>query len=350
MAQLDPGSRETLRGNVFDKLSFNVLKLSGSGALDLAYTFFDSVNSKGKALSDFDLLKAHHLIYMPANHEQVARQHNDYWQKHDEHHSELFSTILRRLRMWGRGEQRDAWMPRRDFEEFKSCIEPEDIVDGQHKLNRYRQPHAFSSWRREENKIVLDMKFPLPEAEAIVPTEVTQTIEGGDAFFLFSRRYHGLYQQIFANNPSDVQPEFQFVRSLALAIDNPNIKDAFRAITFLYVDKFGEESLVEVAVCIERILSEKRWKAKRLTIQAILQHVNEHRLVPIILDALNHRHVLAILKPKALQADNPPDDRSGTKMWYFNALSAFYATRYHLIQNDELRIQLQKSYKGSTEQ
>src|SRR5208282_3590545 len=76
-------------------LRFTVLILSGANALDRAYTFFDSVNSKGKALSDFDLLKANHLMFIPPEQEALASKHNDEWLRRDEAHAHLFSTILR---------------------------------------------------------------------------------------------------------------------------------------------------------------------------------------------------------------------------------------------------------------
>ena len=41
-----------------------VVKITGEGNLPLAWTFFNSINSGGKSLSDYDLLKAHHLRYM----------------------------------------------------------------------------------------------------------------------------------------------------------------------------------------------------------------------------------------------------------------------------------------------
>ena len=44
-------------------LIFSVLILNDSN-LDLAYTFFSNQNSKGVSLSDYDLLKAHHLRYL----------------------------------------------------------------------------------------------------------------------------------------------------------------------------------------------------------------------------------------------------------------------------------------------
>lgn len=47
-------------------VSFAVLVVNDSN-LDLAYTFFSNQNSKGVPLSDFDLLKAHHLRFIPGD-------------------------------------------------------------------------------------------------------------------------------------------------------------------------------------------------------------------------------------------------------------------------------------------
>jgi len=277
--------RERLLAHDHDKgsLRFAVLVLRGENALDRAYTFFDSVNSKGKALSDFDLLKAHHLMFIPPKHETLASKHNDEWLRQDELHFHLFSTTLRRLRMWGRGQNRDIKRERPDYNEFCSVVEPELETDSEHILNRYMQPVAFRSWRRVGDKIVLSMDYPVLDGETLIPTQVTQTIEGGDAFFLYTKRYHGLYATLFdrggAGRPSTA---ISFVRGLADYMDNPHLQNAFRAVILLYVDKFGEDRLIEVGVCAERIISFWRWYARSLRIEGSLRHVCEKRLVPIL--------------------------------------------------------------------
>lgn len=48
---------------IIENLNFSVLILTDS-RLDLAYTFFSNENSKGVPLSDYDLLKAHHLRFI----------------------------------------------------------------------------------------------------------------------------------------------------------------------------------------------------------------------------------------------------------------------------------------------
>jgi uncharacterized protein with ParB-like and HNH nuclease domain len=168
-----------------EKLEFSVLIISGRNAIDLAYTFFDSANSKGKSLTDFDLLKAHHLMYIPYDLEQLARNHNDFWQSNDERHQELFSSILRRIRMWSRGMERDNHADRHNFYEFISTVEPSEVEQNEHLFNRYMQPNMFRSWHREKDEVVLNMKCRKQDNnESLIPFEIPQTIEGGR--FIFS--------------------------------------------------------------------------------------------------------------------------------------------------------------------
>lgn len=48
----------------FDRISVDVIVVKGQDNLQLAYTFFNAVNSAGKKLSDYDLLKSHHLRFL----------------------------------------------------------------------------------------------------------------------------------------------------------------------------------------------------------------------------------------------------------------------------------------------
>lgn len=281
-------------------LLFNVLTLRGDVALDLAYTFFDSVNSKGKPLTDFDLLKAHHLMYIPDRDESLAAKHNDEWLRHDEKHAELFSELLRRIRMWSRNSERDSRDPWPDYEEFSTDVEPDHCGAGEHIFSRYMQPVAFRSWRREGERIVLTMDLPIQEdAELLLPAEITQTIEGGDAFFLYAKRYHKLYQGIFGNN-SNCSSSVKFVHDLTRSINNRFLSQAFKAAMLLYIDKFGEHHLEDVSVSIERIISEWRWKSASVRVEGTLSHVKNTGLVHLLLNAVSGRHALEQLYRKAL--------------------------------------------------
>lgn len=65
---------------LLNMLEFSVLVLQNT-SIDLAYTFFSNQNSRGVALSDYDLLKAHHLRYIPSAFEQQSKHAAEVWNK-----------------------------------------------------------------------------------------------------------------------------------------------------------------------------------------------------------------------------------------------------------------------------
>ncbi len=312
----------------FEHLRFHVIELSGENALDRAYTFFDSVNSKGKPLTDFDLLKAHHLMHIPIEQSVLARKRNDEWQGYgEEAQQKVFGATLRRLRMWAQGNDRDPRRIRPDYNEFSPVVEPHQGETPEHLFNRYMQPVAFRSWRSENDRLVLHMDYPVPAAEDIMPVEVPQTIEGGDSFFLYARRYHALYQKLFINEKTIPRsPSLDFLHGLANSLDNLYLQEAFMAVMLLYVDKFDEDRLPSVAVCVERIISEWRYKSERVYLLGTLSHVKSHDLVPTILNSAYSRHVLEQFLVKAQTLTGRPEGGKipEIKQRYHNKVYGFY--------------------------
>ncbi|MBF0289616.1 MAG: DUF262 domain-containing protein [SAR324 cluster bacterium] len=329
-------------------LLFTVLTLEGENALDRAFTFFDSINSKGMPLTDFNLLKAHHLMFIPPKQEALASGHNEEWEKRnqsDPSHADVFSVTLRRLRMWARREERDSRRERPDYHEFCSVVEPEHGKDSEYELNRYMQPVAFRSWRRVGNRIVLSMDYPALEGEALVPTEITQTIEGGDPFFIYAKRYQELYIKLFYADSTRNSTEIDFVRVLSKNLTNSYLQNAFRSVMLLYIDKFGEDRLIESSVCIERIISDWRWKKKSVRIEGTLSHVKDKQLVPLLLDSVNSLHAYSQLLGICQKMASVPEDvqpesgksPKGVKQYYYNSIRKFYESEQAKIPDDRTK-------------
>ena len=81
----DSEENNAMLNNILSHLSFSVLLLK-SNNLDLAYTFFSNQNSRGVRLSDYDILKAHHLRFLITNDSQaehLARRWNTISQETD---------------------------------------------------------------------------------------------------------------------------------------------------------------------------------------------------------------------------------------------------------------------------
>ncbi len=84
----------------FDRIIISVIILRKNLPEDLAYTFFSNSNSTGKRLSDYDLLKTHHLRYVKE--EAVAQKMSTRWHNLEKSgtQDELLHQMLYRLRNW----------------------------------------------------------------------------------------------------------------------------------------------------------------------------------------------------------------------------------------------------------
>jgi hypothetical protein len=334
-----------------EMILFTVLTMTGANALDLAYTFFDSMNSKGKALSDFDLLKAHHLMFIPENQEALAKSHNDYWLEKQDQHAQVFSILLRRIRLWSRGLCRDLKQDRCNFHEFVSAIEPHELSNEEHFFNRYMQPAVFRSWYRKGNNLSLLRDFPDIDPEDALPMEIPQTIEGGDAFFLYAKRYHTLYNALFGKS-QDLKPNtsIQYVRDIANAMPNDYLKNAYTAVMLLYHDKFGESRIIEVATCVEMIVSHHRYKVGAVRIEGTLTHVRDYQLIPVILEATQPSHVIARFYETCAHIPKPSIPDKGTVKVYYDSLTRLYKGRKSLIGNLKIISKIDSIYYGSQEE
>ncbi len=65
----DPQRKNAIKSNL-PKLYFSILTIDQADNLDLAFTFFSNTNSKGIKLTDYDLLKPHHLRYISSDLEE----------------------------------------------------------------------------------------------------------------------------------------------------------------------------------------------------------------------------------------------------------------------------------------
>ena len=348
------------RDNYLDYLQSENVTISvlciPNGQLSLAFTFFDSLNSKGMQLSDYDLLKAHHLMFIPENQENLARKHNDEWQSKDGEHNELFEKILRQIRVWSRGHGEEGGGERLVYNEFVSAIDEKDLDKDEHVLNRYMQPNVFRSWNRENDQIVLNMRYPSQNVEDLIPMEIPQTIEGGDAFFLYAKRYHKMYELLFGEQTGEKKSSaIHYADELSKAIRNDYLRNAYKAIILLYFDKFGDQNLIELATCVELLLSTLRFpKAGGQTFVRqgrVKQYVNEQKIIPIILNSSYHSHVLSQLKNKIGNTPFEADRWTKNSQENYKAdMLNFYNRHIHILHNDSIKLQVNHLYQRNQKQ
>lgn len=188
-----------------EQITVDVINIHGEDRLSLAYTFFNAINSAGKKLSDYDLLKSHHLRFLDKNDPQnwLANEWDVCIQ--EKIHSfngeeaflieELMDASLYRLRRWIRNRS-----------------------------IRNDRGHIFEHYSAFES---ITGKCPLVGGRTYAAG-----IVGGMWFFSFVRKYADVFRQFASSNA--VQQLYAFDN----APRHIRLLHVIRALLFLYYCRF----------------------------------------------------------------------------------------------------------------
>ena len=221
------------------KVDFNVLVLQNA-SIDLAYTFFSNTNSRGVALTDYDLLKAHHLRFIPSSFEKQSLQAASAWnkmiedgrrQKADDKvpdYIETLDTFIFHLRKWMRKKEVDESEQYRIKSEYEAAPVIAEIPPFGEKFYFY------------------------------------EPIQGGTHFFSFVDQHIRQYRH-FAESK-----EYRVLCNDMDGGSNLWYRRIIGAMLFGYYLKFGEYCLADALVVIMRIVLQHRYentKAIKISIE-----------------------------------------------------------------------------------
>ncbi|MGA3182242.1 MAG: DUF262 domain-containing protein [Terracidiphilus sp.] len=196
-------------------IQFCVVILPRHASEDLAYTFFNAVNSSGKKLSDYELLKAHHLRFIPDA--SIAEGMAQCWDSTGaEGYDDILHKTLYRLRTWSRHENPAV-----------------DALDG-HKLFDH-----FSA------------KAPTIRGVFFPPLAVrfNSAIHGGAPFFHFAEQQR-LLSQAFQETDT-----YKLLTTHLSGHSGDVLRHTIGALLFLFYCKFGSPYLDDALFCIAEVIS-----------------------------------------------------------------------------------------------
>lgn len=212
-----------------ENITFAVLTVNEAN-LDLAYTFFSNQNSKGVPLSDFDLLKAHHLRFIPndgqAEHMAIKWNKLTMLPPIFKEKNALYRTLgthIYRLRRWMR-------------------------------KNESYENHESHYIQREYQSAVTMSDIP-PFGERF---DFYEKIQGGTHFFVYAETFIHRYLEFLKN------PVVQMLQNHLAWGSYLNYADAIETILFAYYLKFGNQYLAEALYCISQIMALHRYNSSRV--------------------------------------------------------------------------------------
>jgi hypothetical protein len=214
----------------------------------LAYTFFNAINSSGKKLTDYDLLKAHHLRYVKE--EGTAKAVASNW-----------DTIATESTLGTFGDKSKEGMLRYE------------LLD----LSLFRVRCWSKNHQVNESKYHLLRHFSASESLTAFPVfsgtlEYNENIQGGNYFFAFVSRYRNLYKEFIDTPP--IKAFLSFDESWR----HTKLLNVIKAVLFMYYCKFGEVFLSDAVFFVAECLSRLRCRDRisfQITNEDIVKQVVE---------------------------------------------------------------------------
>lgn len=280
----DSDENNLMLTNILSHLTFSVLLLK-SNNLDLAYTFFSTQNSRGVRLSDYDILKAHHLRFLITNDSQaehLARRWNTISQDTDSDNEpfihKTLGLFLYRSRKWMRKHSCDEMNSNRPIKEEYSAA---PLIPG---IPPFGERFYFY-----------------------------EKIQGGAHFFAFTDYFVDLYKQFVKT------PQVLLLRRYLLGESHWKYESVIETVLFSYFSKFGKQYLSEALFCIAGTIAQHRYKGARALQYKINEHVQNNELVMMIDQASSPSFFLAETLP-LLKRSGRDLEGGDIKVRFYNAL------------------------------
>ena len=253
--------RRATAERLWNGIEFNVLVLNDS-SIDLAYTFFSNENSRGKALSDFDLLKAHHLRFITENPEQsmhLAKKWDKMILAGDDADSESERAYVRSLSLY---------------------------------VFRLRHWIRMQSWD-ENAKYNVKREYEAAPAIPEIPPFGEQfywneSIQGGAHFFAYVDTILSRFNTLTSTNA------YKAIHRLDMET-HKWYRDVIESLLFSYYLKFGEQYLAEALMLISKRVSMHRYENSRVNLGKLQQYGADTNIVMMIDRATSPTFFLAEL-------------------------------------------------------
>ena len=196
-----------------------------------AFQFFDSQNSRGKALVPHDLLKSYHLREMYDELENIKVDIINTWESTAQSELEyLFAENLFPLIQWYRNK-----------DGLNYSVNQINIFKGIKNSNNYN----FSVYNKASNlyveKFNLSGGYELVSGKVLNQYQLTQPLIAGKRFFLYTQHYLNLYNQL----EKRIHYSFNENEIIKSGAGDNYIYNLFINILMFYVDRFNMDSLTE---------------------------------------------------------------------------------------------------------
>lgn len=291
----DDQKKKVINDNI-NRLTFGVLIIQNNENLDLAFTFFSNTNSKGRKLTDYDLLKPHHLRYIPSDLEKQQR-----------HLATKWDIMIRSNRSIESDSEVNS--KNRDFIPYIRVME--------YLLFRLRNWSVYNDGDESIDHYIKKEFEAAPIIEEIPPFgeqfHYDEPIQGGQHFFsyvdFFVQQYHNFKMKEHLQRTFGQEGTHSWYGTI------------IEALVFCYYLKFGVNYINEVTMAIVRFISIIRFRKGRAYKRTISDWARSSKIAIEINKATSPTFILAAIEnliDKELLRDEPEDASKGVRKHYLN--------------------------------
>ncbi len=266
-----------------------------------AFQFFDSQNSRGKALYPHNLLKAFHLREMSHLKESEKIKVIEHWDNTDPHFlKDAFANYFFKIRNWSTGKSA-SYFSKDEITVFKGV----NLLDNQ--LYPYARPIAINAkYVGLKQQILYDFN----DSQEHFPHQLDAFTVNGEWFFDFVKHKSKMVEAI--KNFTNINKDFYTPDSKAFAIINElntytksyrtgdkYCRNLFEVTLLYYIDKFGERQLEKVIPLIFFWAYRPRIKLTAVRLESVDNHARHpNSLIRLIRESLTISQILIYrLKP-----------------------------------------------------
>lgn len=297
---------------IIEKLDMNLAKLNVTLVItnneDMAYNFFETLNTGGKRLGGTDILKAHHLRSIKENDERNSfAKEWELKQKNLETVNRMLS-LIRRLDYLNRHKN----LPDKNtgISNWKNIL-TEDFAE---KVKKENKDIGYSFVEIEENthKVTADkyaIRQPLNEGVNYINYLLSFT---DDYNFLF-----------LAENQNGKYAEFnsKIINIIDGTID---LRSYYKLTLLSFVDRFGRKNVLEFSLYLFRFIYSLRLSDKSRIYEATVRNfIDETKILDRVLNAFTYEEVLFYLKNSKLKIQT--NDIKGVNERFYNRVNDFFS-------------------------
>lgn len=287
---------------------------------DMAYNFFETLNTGGKRLSGTDILKAHHLRSIQENEER-----NSYalkWEKRQKN-LEKVNRMLSKIR-------RMDYLNKHHFipDKFTDDIKWKNILTDD-----------FADKTKKQNR---DIGYSFVEIEGNTHTvtadkyAIRQPLNEGINYINYLLNFTEDYNFLFAIDENKKDKYSTFNNEIINVIDGTVDLKFFYQLTLLcFVDRFGRKNVFEFSLYLFRFIYSLRLNDKSRVYEAtVRKFIEETKILERILNAFTYEEILDYLKKIEIKT-HPNNITNGVKQRFYDRICKFFETNISKENFDE---------------